>query len=176
MAARAQPLPPPLPSQRRASLCGRADPRVPILSGIPSTVVISASFDDVIAITGYAVFSHIAITGQGNIGWPIAQGPMQVVFGIVGGLLIGIALSYTRIFDTLIKRIVGMYGGSASEIPARGGAGEGRVCGFRCASRQGAGRGGSGGRGRLRIPTASRRRRRWRLRLARRGRWPTRRP
>lgn len=92
----------------------------PILSaGIPSTVVISASFDDVIAITGYAVFSHIAITGQGDVAWAIAQGPMQVVFGIVGGLLIGFALSYTRIFDTLVKRIVGLYGGSAFRRPAR---------------------------------------------------------
>jgi hypothetical protein len=46
--------------------------------GIPSTVVIAASFDDIVAITGYSIFSSIAITGQSNVAWQIASGPLQV--------------------------------------------------------------------------------------------------
>lgn len=73
-------------------------------------MVISASFDDIIAITGFAIFSHIAITGQGDPAWDIAQGPVQVIFGILGGLLAGIILGCTRFFNTTLKRLVGLYG------------------------------------------------------------------
>jgi hypothetical protein len=50
--------------------------------GIPSTVVISASFDDIVAITGYSIFSNVAIIGdsvsQSERAWQIASGPVQV--------------------------------------------------------------------------------------------------
>ncbi len=36
--------------------------------------------------------------------------PPQVIFGIVGGILAGVALGCTKIFDTKIKRLVGTYG------------------------------------------------------------------
>ena len=80
-------------------------------AGIPSTVVISASFDDIVAITGYSIFSSVAITGQSNVAWQIASGPLQIVFGIVGGLLGGILLGCTRLFSSRLKRLVGLYGG-----------------------------------------------------------------
>ena len=44
-------------------------------------MVIAASFDDVIAITGYSIFSSLAITGQSNVAWQIASGPLQVRVG-----------------------------------------------------------------------------------------------
>ena len=85
--------------------------------GIPSTVVIAASFDDIIAITGYAIFSTIAIqpspgsTDSGeNIGWSIASGPLQVVFGIVGGFLAGGAVGATKLWDTTMKRFIALLG------------------------------------------------------------------
>ncbi|KAL4424127.1 hypothetical protein ABPG75_001428 [Micractinium tetrahymenae] len=78
--------------------------------GIPSTVVIAASFDDIIAITGYSIFSSVAITGQSDVAWQIASGPLQVVFGILGGLLAGVLLGCTRLFSTRYKRLVGIYG------------------------------------------------------------------
>lgn len=53
----------------------------PDTAGIPSTVVIAASFDDVVAITGYSIFSSVAITGQGDVAWQIASGPLQVGWG-----------------------------------------------------------------------------------------------
>ena len=87
-------------------------PPPPSRSGIPSTVVIAASFDDIIAITGYSIFSALAITGNGNIAWQIASGPAQVVFGVLGGFLGGFALGCTRLFNTRLKRLVGTYGGA----------------------------------------------------------------
>lgn len=46
--------------------------------GIPSTVVIAASFDDIIAITGFSIFINIAIATGENAAWLIASGPLQV--------------------------------------------------------------------------------------------------
>lgn len=46
--------------------------------GIPSTVVIAASFDDIIAITGFSIFINIAIATGDNAAWLIASGPLQV--------------------------------------------------------------------------------------------------
>lgn len=75
-------------------------------------MVIAASFDDIIAITGYSIFSSVAITGQGNVAWQIASGPLQVVFGILGGLIGGVLLGCTRLFNSRLKRLVGLYGGA----------------------------------------------------------------
>jgi NhaP-type Na+/H+ or K+/H+ antiporter len=49
--------------------------------GIPSTVVIAASFDDIIAITGFSIFVNIAIATGDNAAWQIASGPLQVCGG-----------------------------------------------------------------------------------------------
>ena len=91
--------------------------------GIPATVVISASFDDAVAITGYAIFSTLAIRPSGGAGaadtntaWSIASGPSQVVFGIVGGVMLGYAVGATKLWNTRLKRGVAIYG--ACEPPA----------------------------------------------------------
>lgn len=84
--------------------------------GIPSTVVIAASFDDVIAITGYAIFSTIAIQPDSSVdssrnpGWTIASGPVQVVFGFVGGVIAGYIIGATRIWNTALKRFAALFG------------------------------------------------------------------
>ncbi len=86
--------------------------------GIPATVVIAASFDDIVAITGYAIFSTIAIrpsstsdsASDDNVAWSIASGPLQVVFGILGGMLAGFAVGATRIWDTHLKRFFALFG------------------------------------------------------------------
>jgi solute carrier family 9B (sodium/hydrogen exchanger), member 1/2 len=86
--------------------------------GIPSTVVIAASFDDVIAITGYAIFSTIAIQPEGsaenadtpNPAWTITSGPVQVIFGILGGLIAGYVIGATRVWNTSLKRFVALFG------------------------------------------------------------------
>jgi NhaP-type Na+/H+ or K+/H+ antiporter len=86
--------------------------------GIPSTVVIAASFDDIVAITGYAIFSTIAIQPTAgtegaeneNIAWSIASGPLQVIFGLVGGLLAGYAVGATKLWNTHVKRFIALFG------------------------------------------------------------------
>ncbi|GAB4821940.1 hypothetical protein N2152v2_008986 [Parachlorella kessleri] len=84
------------------------EPYLGVGKGIPDTVVISASFDDAIAITFFAIFSHLAIHEPGDgEAWSIAEGPLQVVFGIVGGIILGIALGCTKVFRTPLHRMVG---------------------------------------------------------------------
>lgn len=86
--------------------------------GIPSTVVIAASFDDVLAITGYAIFSTIAIQPDPNVAdtnqnasWTIASGPVQVIFGLLGGIIAGYIIGATRIWNTPLKRFAALFGG-----------------------------------------------------------------
>eukprot|EP00882_Tetradesmus_deserticola_P034074 GHRQ01038981.1.p1 GENE.GHRQ01038981.1~~GHRQ01038981.1.p1 ORF type:complete len:499 (+),score=175.50 GHRQ01038981.1:208-1704(+) len=78
--------------------------------GIPSTVVIAASFDDIIAITGFSIFVNIAIATGDSAAWQIASGPLQVLFGIAGGVIAGVALGCTRVFNNKYKRLIGIYG------------------------------------------------------------------
>lgn len=82
------------------------------VKGIPSTVVIAASFDDIIAITGFSIFSNVAIGGssKSDTAWQIASGPLQVLFGLIGGYLAGLILGATRLWDNKYKRLVGIYG------------------------------------------------------------------
>ena len=85
--------------------------------GIPSIIVIAASFDDIVAITGYAIFSTIAIqpsasSGESvNTAWSIASGPSQVIFGIIGGILGGACVGMTRVWNTQLKRFLSLFFG-----------------------------------------------------------------
>lgn len=78
--------------------------------GIPSTVVIAASFDDIIAITGFSIFINVAIATGDNAAWLIASGPLQVIFGILGGIIAGFVLGCTKLFNNKYKRLIGIYG------------------------------------------------------------------
>lgn len=74
-----------------------------IKKGVPSLAVAAASFDDVVAITGYSLFIGLAIP-QGALAWSLAFGPLNVIFGIVGGLTGGLALSLTYFWRTRWQR------------------------------------------------------------------------
>lgn len=71
---------------------------------IPKTVVAAASFDDMIAITGYTIFINIAVQGQSNQGWHIARGPLSVVFGIGLGCIAALFCSATKLWNNNYKR------------------------------------------------------------------------
>lgn len=79
---------------------------------IPIVIVIAASFDDILAITGYAIFSTIAIqpdessSESVNSAWSIASGPVQVILGVISGILGGYVLSFTRVWNTQLKRFL----------------------------------------------------------------------
>eukprot|EP00775_Hariotina_reticulata_P012218 gene12218-12356_t len=81
-----------------------------VSKGIPSTVVIAASFDDIVAITGFSIFISIAIATGDNAAWQIASGPLQVVFGMAGGIIAGFVLGCTKLFNNKYKRLIGVYG------------------------------------------------------------------
>ncbi|GBF89298.1 mitochondrial sodium hydrogen exchanger [Raphidocelis subcapitata] len=77
--------------------------------GVPQSGIVSASFDDIVAITWYSVFSCLAVTGQGNLGWQIARGPVQVLIGVFFGGVFGFILALTRVWDTPTKRMLASY-------------------------------------------------------------------
>ena len=67
-------------------------------------MVAAASFDDMIAITGYTIFIDIAVTQPGNKGWAIAHGPLSVIFGILAGLVAAYCCAATKLWNNKIKR------------------------------------------------------------------------
>ncbi len=73
--------------------------------GIPSLVIAAASLDDVYAITGFSLCIGLAVP-HGTLAWNIAQGPLNIVFGVLGGLVSGLVCSLTILSDTRWKRII----------------------------------------------------------------------
>lgn len=69
-------------------------------------MVAAASFDDMIAITGYTIFIDIAVRRPtGNQVWQIMHGPVSVVLGVLGGLLAAFLCSFTKLWNNNVKRI-----------------------------------------------------------------------
>eukprot|EP01060_Flectonema_neradi_P010496 TRINITY_DN17584_c0_g1_i1.p1 TRINITY_DN17584_c0_g1~~TRINITY_DN17584_c0_g1_i1.p1 ORF type:complete len:478 (+),score=97.40 TRINITY_DN17584_c0_g1_i1:45-1478(+) len=64
-----------------------------VSKGIPSMVLAASGIDDVIAVTGFGVTYGIAFSS--DLGLSIAQGPIDLCIGIVGGILGGLFLTYT---------------------------------------------------------------------------------
>ena len=78
-----------------------------VAKGIPSLVVAAASFDDVVAITGYTIMKAIAIRSgdNHNLGWTIMHGPTDVALGILVGSFAGyVILGATAIWNKPWKR------------------------------------------------------------------------
>lgn len=71
--------------------------------GIPSLVIAAASMDDVFAITGFSLFIGLAVP-HGTLLWNIVQGPLNVIFGIVGGVFAGLLISNGELFDYRWKK------------------------------------------------------------------------
>ena len=78
-----------------------------VAKGIPSLVVAAASFDDVVAITGYTIMKSFAIQSNdhNNLGWTIMHGPTDVALGIIVGSFAGyVILGATAIWNKPWKR------------------------------------------------------------------------
>jgi NhaP-type Na+/H+ or K+/H+ antiporter len=71
--------------------------------GIPSLVVAAASFDDVVAISGFSMFIGLA-SGTGDVLWEALHGPINIVAGVLFGLLGAGVMSLTKIWNTPQKR------------------------------------------------------------------------
>ncbi|KAK8396546.1 hypothetical protein O3P69_005530 [Scylla paramamosain] len=57
-------------------------------AGIPTLVIAAASLDDVLAITGFSVMMGLAFA-EGSLVWTLAKGPLEVVAGLVYGVVFG---------------------------------------------------------------------------------------
>ena len=77
-----------------------------VTKGIPSLVVAAASFDDVVAITGYTIFKSFALGAShgGNMAWTVMHGPTDVVMGLIAGSCGGVLCGLTVLWDTRWKR------------------------------------------------------------------------
>ncbi|QDZ21577.1 sodium/hydrogen exchanger protein [Chloropicon primus] len=75
--------------------------------GIPSLVIAAASMDDVFAITGFSLFIGLAVP-HGTLFWNLIQGPLNVGFGIVGGVLAGLLISHGELFDERWKKVAAL--------------------------------------------------------------------
>ena len=64
-----------------------------VSKGIPSMVLAASGIDDVIAVTGFGVTFGIAFSS--DLGLSIAQGPIDLCIGVIGGILGGLFLSFT---------------------------------------------------------------------------------
>lgn len=76
-----------------------------VAKGIPSLVVAAASFDDVVAISGYTIFKSFALSaGHGGLAWTIMHGPVDMITGVTAGAMAGVVASCTAFWDTRVKR------------------------------------------------------------------------
>mmetsp|Transcript_57943 Transcript_57943/g.163612 ORF Transcript_57943/g.163612 Transcript_57943/m.163612 type:complete len:606 (+) Transcript_57943:111-1928(+) len=66
--------------------------------GIPSLVVAAASFDDVVAISGFALCSGLAL-GQGDVLKNALHGPIDIALGVAGGALGACIVALTQLWD-----------------------------------------------------------------------------
>lgn len=75
-----------------------------IAKGIPSLVVAAASFDDVVAISGYSMCIGLAINTGHDTTMQALEGPINIIAGIVCGLIGGSICGMTRMFNSKEKR------------------------------------------------------------------------
>lgn len=99
-----------------------------VAKGIPSLVVAAASFDDVIAISGFSIFIGIALKADGGGGAVWLEGPLSVVIGLAGGIFGGLVISMTKLWNYPWKRtaitlglsLVFMFGAKRCGFPGSG--------------------------------------------------------
>lgn len=79
-----------------------------VVKGIPTLVVAAASFDDVVAISGFSIFIGIAVGSGGNVAMDAIGGVLSVVGGIIAGTIGGVVLSATKLWNTPWKRALAL--------------------------------------------------------------------
>lgn len=77
-----------------------------VAKGIPSLVVAAASFDDVVAISGYSMCIGAAISTGHDATLAAIEGPINIIAGVVVGAVAGSVCGMTRLFNTKVKRTV----------------------------------------------------------------------
>lgn len=65
-----------------------------VKKGIPSLVIAAASFDDIVAITGFSFFISLAVQSENsNFVYTALHGPLSIIIGITIGSVGGLTLS-----------------------------------------------------------------------------------
>jgi solute carrier family 9B (sodium/hydrogen exchanger), member 1/2 len=77
-----------------------------VLKGIPTLVVAAASFDDVVALTGFSIFSGLSIPNDHGILMSALHAPIEIFGASILGWVIGHILGCTRLFDKHYKRLL----------------------------------------------------------------------
>ncbi|XP_054710122.1 sodium/hydrogen exchanger 9B2-like isoform X2 [Uloborus diversus] len=62
-------------------------------NGIPTMVILVAGICDVLALTGFEVVLGVTFS-TGSLGWTIAKGPLEVLVGLVYGIVLGLISWY----------------------------------------------------------------------------------
>ena len=75
--------------------------------GIPTLVVAAASFDDVVALTGFSVFIGNAIPSDHGMVMTALHAPIELFGAVILGYFFGHLLGCTRLFDKHYKRVTG---------------------------------------------------------------------
>merc|ERR1719399_2778706 len=71
--------------------------------GVPSLVVAAASFDDVVAISGFSLCIGFAI-GSGDLVAQITHGPLEIILGVFSGFAGACVCALTALWDEPWKR------------------------------------------------------------------------
>lgn len=87
-----------------------------VTNGIPTLVIAVAGIDDVLALTGFEIVLGITFS-TGSLGWTIAKGPVEVIAGIIYGVVLGMISWYIpnpfekskSVFRVIILAFGGMF-------------------------------------------------------------------
>ena len=91
------------------SLLSLQDRKYGTKKGIPTMVLAAAGFDDVIAITAFGVFVGIAFQSDDSIVLQIFHGPIEIVSGILIGLLGGFCYSPLYFLKNSFQKFILIY-------------------------------------------------------------------
>ena len=75
-----------------------------VAKGIPSLIVAAASFDDVVAISGYSICISAAIHTGHDATLSYIEGPLNVIAGVIIGVMGGTICGMSRVFNSALKR------------------------------------------------------------------------
>jgi len=66
--------------------------------------MLASILDEVSNLTGWAIFSSLAIpSGESSMAWTILKGPTEVVVGVAAGAVLGAVCGCTRIWNSALK-------------------------------------------------------------------------
>ena len=76
-----------------------------VMKGIPTLVVAAASFDDIVALTGFSVFIGNAVPNDHGIIMTAMHAPIELIGAAILGHIFGHLLGCSRLFDKHYKRL-----------------------------------------------------------------------